>query len=374
MTQPASALPADLMGGSADDFNAGNDIDSAFDDILANSEVLGMAEDSTPRGEEDNVDNAPIDDLDEEDESSDEEDEADEDDASGSDDDEGDDDESTEADDDDEPSDDDEDEGEIDYEFNVPIKIDGEDSEVNIGELVKGYQTSQHLSKKGRELADERKDFETKRDEEMNNVQEAAKVLQAQSSIKETDLANEYSELQESLKAAKKDGDRYKTDEIKDQMEDVQSEYWKARKTREKISEAVTAQEEKAETERFEKAMETFNSEIGEYIPDFTAEKATSIREFAISKGIPEEVLSTLADARIIGALNEFMELSTKVQKGSAKRKAAPKRTPSTTKKATPKSVKRKAAQSKSSQRIREGKGDESDLDTALDGLFDKYF
>jgi hypothetical protein len=357
--------------GLSDDTASDNNLDLAFDDILNRSSVLGDAGISTSDGKDQGVDNASDDDLDD-DESSDGEDKADGDDTTGEDDDVGDDD-STEGDDDDNDSDDDE-EGDIDFEFEVPVKVDGEESKVNIGELVKGYQTSQHLSKKGRELANERKEFEATRDTELKQVKEAAKVLKAQSAIQEESLAKEYSELQEAAKAAKKDGDRYKSDEIKDKMEEIQSEYWKARNTREKVAEAIAAQEAKVADEKFDADVARFNEEIGDYIPDFDAEKATAIREFAISKGIPEEVLSTLADARIIGALNEFMEISTKVQKGSAKRKAAPKRTPSTTKKATPTSEKRKAAQSKSSSRLKTGEADSNDVDSALDALVGKYF
>ena len=44
--------------------------------------------------------------------------------------------------------------------FNVKVKIDGEESTVDIKELVKGYQTDQYLSKKGRELSEANQHFE----------------------------------------------------------------------------------------------------------------------------------------------------------------------------------------------------------------------
>ena len=375
MAQPDGALPSDLLGGSGDDLGAGTNFDSALDDILGNSNVLSQAGISTKEEQEEIDDNAAEDDQDA-DESSDEEDDEEGSNTNDEDDDDGDEDDSTEGDDDDEDGDDvnDDAEDEIDYEFKVPVKVDGEESEVDLGELVKGYQTSQHLSKKGRELANERKEFEAERDGELTKVRETAKVLQAQSSATENALAKEYSEKQELLKTAKKDGDKYTADELKDDLEEIQGSYWKARKTREGIEEAIAKQEETAKEKKFAAQVEQFNEEIGDYITDFNEEKATSIREFAISKGIPEEVLSTLADARIIGAINEFMELSMKVQKGTAKRKAAPKRKPTTTKKATPNSVKKKVAQSRSSARIKSGQADENDMDIALDALAGRYF
>lgn len=367
MTLPNNALPP-----AGDESVTVTDIDSALDDILGSSDILSQAAGLPTREElEDDADDADLEDDLEEDESGDEEDEADGDDTTDEDDDDEDDDESTGDDDEDEGDDDD---GEIDWDFKLPIKVDGEESEVDLKELVKGYQTSQHLSKKGRELADERKEFEAKRDEEMAKVTETAKLLQAQSMIQENALAEEYKELDADIKAAKKDGDSYKVDKLKDRLEEVQAEYWKHRKTRERVAEAVKTQEENDAREKFAKQVEKFNEEIGDYVPDFNEEKATALREFAISKGIPEDVLATLADARIIGALNEFMELSNRVSKGSAKRKAAPKRRPTATKKAKPTAVKKREKSQATSKRLASGEATEADYESALDELVGNYF
>lgn len=373
MTQPNTTLPP----APGDDQVSVPDVDSALDDLLGSSEMLGFGQ-STHEETDDDADNADLEDDDlEDDESGDEEDEADGEDTAEDEVDDDDDEESTEEDDDEDGEDEEEEEDdadEIDMEFKVPVKIDGEAGEVELGELIKGYQTSQHLSKKGRELADERKAFEAERDEELKKVHETAEVLVAQSQFQENELATRYTELQEEAKAAKKDGDSYRVDEIKDEMEEVQQEYWKARKTREKIADAVTKQAEKKAEEAFAAQVEKFNEEIGDYVPDFNEEKATALREFAISKGIPEEVLTTLADARIIGALNEFMELTQKVTKGSAKRKKAPVRKAAPTKKARPTSEKKKAASQKVKKRIQEGTATEEDFEASLDELVGNYF
>ena len=364
MAQAGNGLPP---GG--DDNVSLPDIDAALDGILGDSEILSQAAGIPTQDEyeDDDDDASSDDDLADEDESGDEEENDDGDDAGDEGDDDGDEEDSTEGDDDDEAGDGDE----IDWEFKLPIKVDGEESEVDLKELVKGYQTSQHLSKKGRELANERKEFEALRTEEIGKVTQTAKLLQAQSMISENALAEEYKELDAELKAAKKSRDNYKADEIQEKLEDVQKRYWQSRKTRERIAEAVKVQEKSDAEKRFAKQVETFNEEIGDFVPDFNEEKATELREFALSKGIPQEVLQTLADARIIGALNEFMELSKKVSKGSAKRKAAPKRTPTTTKKAKPTAQKKAEKQKAVSKRIASGDATQDDLESALDSLVD---
>ena len=370
-----NTLPEDLMGGSPDDFNSDADFDSALDDILSGSDMLRESGISTREEREEGNDNADDDDDLVDDESGDEEDDTDGNDSTDDDDDTGDDEDSTEGDDEEEGEDDEDDEGDdVDLEFEVPIKIDGEASKVKLGELVKGYQTSQHLSKKGRELADERKEFESNRDTELTQIQETAKLLAAQTQLRENELAKEYSELQTEYKTAKADGDRHEAADIKDKMEEIQQKYWSERQKREKVATALTKQEETKYQESFQQQVEVFNNEIKDYVPDFNEDKATELREFAISKGIPEEVLQTLIDAKIIGAINEFMELDRKISKGSVKRKEKTKRRPTTTQKAKPASVKTAERRKATSNKIRSGNADEGDMDNALDALVGKYF
>lgn len=369
MARPELSLPSDLTEGG-DDKGSGVDVESALDDILGSSDMLVEAGISTHKNaDDDDTDNADGNDQ-PNDESGDEEDEAEGRDNEVPELEETDDDESTGDDDD---SDGEGEPGEIDWEFKVPVKVDGEDSEVDLAEVVKGYQTSQHLSKKGRELANERKEFETERTTQMDSLKESAKLLEAQNLGRENQLATEYSDLQAEIKTAKKDGDRHLQDELSDKLEEIQGEYWKARKSREYVAEALATKIKDDEEAKIAIDIKTFNEEIDDYVTDFDKDKATDIREFAISKGIPEEVLSTLIDARIIGAINEFMELDAKVSKGKAKRKAAPKRNPSTNK-AKPAIEKKRAAKQVTSKRLQSGEATETDYEDALDSLVGKYF
>ena len=54
---------------------------------------------------------------------------------------------------------------EIDMDFRVPVKIDGENSEVTMEELVANYQTKQSQSKKGDELAGQAKELQETREQ-----------------------------------------------------------------------------------------------------------------------------------------------------------------------------------------------------------------
>ena len=51
----------------------------------------------------------------------------------------------------------------LDLDALVAVKIDGEETNVSFGDLLKGYTTEQSLTKKGRELGEERKKLESDR-------------------------------------------------------------------------------------------------------------------------------------------------------------------------------------------------------------------
>jgi hypothetical protein len=57
-------------------------------------------------------------------------------------------------------------------------------------------------------------------------------------------------------------------------------------------------------------------------IPDFNEKTATAIREFAISEGIPPEILDTIVDPVIVKFVDDYRRLKQGVSKGTAKRKA----------------------------------------------------
>ena len=230
----------------------------------------------------------------------------------------------------------------LDLDAQVSIKIDGEDVQVSFGDLIKGYSTEQHLSKKGRELGDARKQLEEEYQAKLGEIETTAQASAAVLYSQEQGLAKEYHSIEEAIEKARDEGDTYEVNELKDKREMVQKQYWDARNQREsimkKVEEGMQAQQEKAWADQ----LEYFNQAIPEMIPDFNEETAMAIREFAISEGIAPELLDTIADPVIVKFVDDFRRLKQGVTSGQAKRKkASVKRAP--VKKAT--SAKKKKAQ-----------------------------
>lgn len=299
-------------------FTAGQDSQS-FDDIpvpmgpMAEALGLTMPEDeSLPDDDESDLD--PEDSVDNEEPEYDDTDEDDTDDYE------------EDAEDDDEYEDDEDstqddelpDEEEVDWDYKVPVKIDGETEYVSLSELRKGFATDQHLSKKGREVSELEKSLQEDYEGKTNQVIELGTALATQLQQKETVLAKEFHDLESKIKTARENGDTYELAELKDKRETAQGKYWEARNEREGIAGAIQQQQAQQLQLQVDGLMETFESQIQDLVPDFDAE---SVRNFAIEEGVPEEFLDIIFDARVVKFVDDYRQLKQKTSSGSAKRK-----------------------------------------------------
>ena len=212
----------------------------------------------------------------------------------------------------------------LDLELRTEVTIDGEQVEVSLAELVKGYATEQSLSKKGRELGETRKEIEAERDKrlsELNGVaQAAAEILVSE----EATYQQEYHSLEKEIDKAREEDDTYELTKLKDKQQIAQRKYWEVRRRREGMLEKVSEQQEQQAVENWNRQVDAFNQVITEYIPNFDQETATSIRDFALEEGLPEEVIDSVIDPRAIKILHDYMQLKKGVSKGTARRRAAP--------------------------------------------------
>jgi len=210
----------------------------------------------------------------------------------------------------------------LDLDAKVAIKIDGEETEVSFSDLIKGYSTEQHLSNEGRKLGDARKKLDEEYEKKFKEINDLG---QASSEIlyrEEQALAKEYHEIESQIDKARKDGDTYEVNELKDKREQIQKNYWNARNGREKLVKQVQDQIQEQNTKQWNEQLENFKKAIPEMIPDFNEKTAKAIRDFAIAEGIQPEVLDTIVDPVIVKFVDDYRRLKQGVTKGSAKRKA----------------------------------------------------
>ena len=354
-------VPASTHSDDAD-FNAGQDYQN-YDDIPvpmgAMAEALGLVgdddeslpdDDESDLDPEDSVDGeVPEDDATDEDETDDsdepsEEDDEDEDDS---------DEDSTQ--DDELPS-----EEEIDWDYKVPVKIDGEVKHLSLEELRKGFATDQHLSKKGRETSELKKELEETYETKLGELTQLGNLLGTQLKAKSNEYAQEYHALNKKIEEARDSGDTYELGELKDKREQAQENYWKA----EKEVGALAEQFEKRQKDQIEKyqkeALDTFNKEIEEFIPNYDEDYAKSVREFAVEEGIPEELLGQVLSAKVVHFIDNYRQLKQKANSGASKRKKAPKMKGVPAKK-TPKQTRARRQQTAVRDKVFSGEASQAD-------------
>tara|TARA_R110000851_G_scaffold6659_1_gene26646 strand:- start:2325 stop:3395 length:1071 start_codon:yes stop_codon:yes gene_type:complete len=264
-------------------------------------------------------------------------------------------------------------EGEVDWEFEVPVKIDGVEGNVTLEELRKGYQTQEHLSKQGRELGEEKTAFEAEKVTQMERVTSTADILQAQVKVQENDLATKYNELKDRSVALKKEGDKFGANELKDEMEEIQSDYWKAVQTREALEANVAKARETDATQKFAKELEVFTAEIHEMIPDFDSDRAVLIRDFAVGEGIPESLLNVLASAGAVKFIDDYRQMKEGLGKGAARKKKVIAKKITPTKKSTTNKAKAVTKNKVLSSRLKAGEATEEEGFDFLRNMANKY-
>ena len=210
----------------------------------------------------------------------------------------------------------------LDLDAKVAIKIDGKDTEVSFSDLIKGYSTEQHLSNEGRKLGDARKQLDEEYEKKFKEINDLGQASSAVLYREEQALAKEYHDIESQIDQARKDGDTYEVNELKDKREQAQKNYWNARNGREQLVKQVQSQVQEQNTKQWNEQLESFNKAIPEMIPDFNEKTATAIREFAIAEGIQPEVLDTIVDPVIVKFVDDYRRLKQGVTKGTAKRKA----------------------------------------------------
>lgn len=268
------------------------------------------------------------------------------------------DDEEYEDDDDEDSTQDDDlpDEEEVDWDYKVPVKIDGETEYVSLSELRKGFATDQHLSKKGREVSELEKELKEEYSEKTNQAIELGSVLAMQLQQEEDALAKNYHDLEAKIDKAREDGDNYELNDLKDKRETAQKKYWAARNKRETVLSTLQEKQQEQFQAQVDELMVKFEEDIQVILPDFDSE---AVRQFALDEGVPQEFLDIIMDANVVKFVDDYRRLKQKTTKGSAKRKTTPKAKGVPTKRKTTASQRKARDQASLRQKVLSGESSE---------------
>jgi hypothetical protein len=258
---------------------------------------------------------------------------------------------------------------EIDMDFKVPVKVDGEESEVTMEELVANYQTKQSQSKKGDELAEQAKVLEQTREQAEIYARVNAELLQREDAKDQSVLKH----LQDQVDKAFEEDD-YQASKLNNKLGKAKEEYSSRKASRDNLLQGMSQQLGQQAQEQFGKQVEHFNQVVPDLIPDWSEDVAMSNRKFALSIGLDERIVDSIVDPMMIKAIDGYRRLSENSSKGTAKRKQTPVKRVPTKKPSTAKTKKSNrvdAARAKAKKGKATSKDEEVLFNNAIDSLFE---
>jgi hypothetical protein len=252
-------------------------------------------------------------------------------------------------------------EEDIDWEYKVPVTINGKTEHLSLEEIRKGYSTDQHLSSKGRELGELKKQIEQERTEKLQELVDMGNLVYEELTTVETTLGTEYHKLTAEIEKARGEGDTYTMRDLKEKREQAQEDYWKARNSREEKTKAIADKIQQQQVEKQQELLKAYGENITKLIPDYSEKVAKSVREFAIKEGIPEVMLESIYDPAIVKFINDYRKLKTAKDTGEVKRKAVASVKSIPTKSGQPSSQRAREADNSARGKVLSGQGSKQD-------------
>ena len=257
---------------------------------------------------------------------------------------------------------------EIDMDFRVPVKVDGEESEVTMEELVASYQTKQSQSKKGDEIAEAAKSLKQSREEAAIFANINTELLKGEDQKDQSILR----QLSEQVDKAF-DNDNPDANKLARQLDKAKGEYATRKESRDSVVKSMSLKIQEQETEAFNEQVKTFQTEIVNHVSDWSEDIALKNRDFALGLGLREEFVNTITDPIVVKVIDEYRRLKETSEKGQVKRKkAAVKRVP--TKKAASAKTKKSNKVEEARNRVKKGRGTEKDQKALFDNIIDDVF
>lgn len=253
-------------------------------------------------------------------------------------------------------------EQELDMSFMVPIKIDGEQGEVTLDELVRGYQTNQHSNKKSIEASEKIKQAESLFNEYTALKTQNAELLSGQvdqdqaqldaydKKIKELILADDVYDLPKWQEARR----------IKSQQLDTK------RAEQQKLSEESSREQEQLQTVQYQQQKQGAIEALDQVMPGWQDDYDSVVSWAAEDLGFPE--FAEIVDPRVVAMMFEYKTLREGGKQAAKKRLKTP--TKGVRAKKSP-NLKTKQAKQQGNLRnkVLSGKGNEGDELSFLEGL-----
>ena len=261
----------------------------------------------------------------------------------------------------------DEDLEELDMEYLVPVKIDGEDGEVSIEELVRGYQTAQHANKKSIEASEQIKQAQAQLEEATKLKEQNAELLSNQVDADEQQLAAYDRKINQLIA----DDDMYELPRWQEARRIKAKELSDKKQESEKLKSEATAENQKIQQQALESARQEAITTLNTDIPGWQDNYEEVVNWAVKDLGFPS--FAEVTDAKIIALMYDYKALKDGKKTAITKRKKAPTKSVKATKPVN-KKAKTNEGKAKLRQKVLSGEASEGQKEAFLDDMVGELF
>ena len=216
------------------------------------------------------------------------------------------------------PEDGSEEDSELDLDYLVPIKVDGEESEVTIEELIRGYQTAAHANKKSIDASEQLKTAQALAQESTALKEQNAKLLSTTVDAEERQLAAYDRKIQQLIA----DDDMYELPKWQEARRVKAKEIEETKSQAFKLDQEARVEQEKTYNSNIqaykEEAVEQLNSKIPGWEKSYDEVVNWAVKDL----GLPD--FADVIDPDVIALMYDYKTLKDGKKSAVTKRKKAP--------------------------------------------------
>lgn len=256
---------------------------------------------------------------------------------------------------------------ELDMEYQVPVKIDGNESTVSIAELIKGYQTAASSNKKSIEASEQLKQAKALAEEATTLKEQNAELLASQVDGDKAQLDAYDRKIQQLIN----EDDMFELpkwqEARRNKAKELDARKSEAARLKTEADAETTAQSEAALQASKEQAIATLNKTLPGWESSYESVVTWAVKDL----GFPE--FANIIDAKTIALMYDYKALKDGVKTAKGKRKKAPTKTVKASK-----PVNKKAKTNEKAKELRKkvlsGEASEGQADSFLDSLVGEMF
>lgn len=263
------------------------------------------------------------------------------------------------------PENDSEEDSELDLDYLVPVKIDGEESEVTMQELIRGYQTAAHANKKSIDASEQLKVAQALAQESTALKEENARLLSTTVDAEERQLAAYDRKIQQLIA----DDDMYELPKWQEARRVKAREIQESKKEASRLENEAKEEKQKTEDANFQAYKEQAVDELNSKIPGW--EKTyDEVVNWAV-KDLGLAAFADVVDPSVIALMYDYKTLKDGQKSAVTKRKKAPVKSVKA-KKSVDKNAKVKEKADNLRKKVLQGGATENQQDEFLGSMVDQ--